>query len=125
MLRTGIRWAGTYLTPQQRPSPEWMVSAHAARAISVGPGRQVRVGPRFELPKLQAGLPMLRTGIRWAGTYLTPQQRPSPEWMVSAHAARATSVGPGRQVRVGPRFELPKLQAGLPMLRTGIRWAGK
>jgi hypothetical protein len=63
---------------------------------------------------------MLRTGIRWAGTYLTPQQRPSPEWMVSAHAARATSVGPGRQVRVGPRFELPKLQAGLPMRRTAI-----
>ena len=79
----------------------------------------------MELPKLRGSLPKLGTGVRWPGTYLTPQQRFSPEWMVSAHAARAISVGPGRQVRVGPRFELPKLQAGLPMLRTGIRWAGK
>ncbi len=84
----------------------------------------MRVGPKFEAPKLQGGLPKLGTGIRSAGTYLTLQQRFSPEWTVSARGLRAKPIGPGRDVRVETKFEVPKLQGGLPMLPTAIRWAG-
>ena len=35
---------------------------------NVGPGLKVRAELKFKLPKLQAGLPMRRTAIRWAGT---------------------------------------------------------
>ena len=78
-LGTGIRSAGTYLTLQQRFSPEWTVTARGLRGKPIGPGRDVRVGPKFEVPKLQGSLPKLRTGIRWAGTYLGCQQGPRPE----------------------------------------------
>ena len=47
-------------------------------------------------------------------TYLTPQQRPSPDWMVSARGLRGKPIGPGREVRAEPKFELPKLRGGLP-----------
>ena len=119
MLPTAIRWAGTYLRLACQPEPE-----HWQRAIAIGPGREGRAGPKFELPKLQAGLPKLGTAIRWAGTYLTPQQRFSPDWTVTARGLRGKPIGPGRAVRVGPKLELPKLQGSLPMLRTGIRWPG-
>ena len=91
---------------------------------SIGPGRAVRAATKLELPKLRGGLPKLGTGIRSAGTYLTLQQRFSPEWTVSARGLRGKHIGPGRDVRVGPKFELPKLQGGLTVLRTGIRSAG-
>jgi len=76
----------------------------------------------LELPKLRGSLPKLGTGIRWAGTYLTLQQRFSPEWTVTARGLRGKHIGPGRAVRVGPKLEVPKLQGSLPVLRTGIRW---
>ena len=78
----------------------------------------------MELPKLRGSLPKLGTGIRWAGTYLTPQQRFSPDWTVTARGLRGKPIGPGRAVRAEPKFELPKLQGSLPKLGTGIRWAG-
>ena len=78
----------------------------------------------MELPKLQRSLPTLGTGLRWAGTYLTPQQRFSPDWTVTARGLRGKPIGPGRAVRVGPKLELPKLQRSLPKLGTGLRWAG-
>ena len=84
----------------------------------------MRAGPRLELPKLRGSLPKLGTGVRWPGTYLTLQQRFSPEWTVTARGLRGKHIGPGRDVRVGPKFEVPKLQGGLPMLPTAIRWAG-
>ncbi len=120
MLPTATRWAGTYLTPQQRFSPDWTVTARGLRGKPIGPGRAVRVGPKLELPKLQRSLPKLGTGLRWAGTYLTPQQRFSPDWTVTARGLRGKPIGPGRAVRAEPKFELPKLQAGLPMRRTAI-----
>ena len=124
MLPSATSLAGTYLTPQQRPCPDWTVTARGLRGKPIGPGREVRAEPKLELPKLQAGLPMLRTGLRWAGTYLTPQQPPCPDWTVTARGLRGKPIGPGREVRAEPKLELPKLQAGLPMLRTGLRWAG-
>ena len=125
-LGTGIRSAGTYLTLQQRFSPEWTVNARGLRGKHIGPGRDVRAETKLELPKLQGGLPKLGTGIRWAGTYLTPQQRFSPAWTVTARGLRGKPIGPGRAVRAEPKFELPKLQGSLPKLPvgTGIRWAG-
>ena len=95
-LGTGIRWAGTYLTLQQRFSPEWTVTARGLRGKHIGPGRAVRVGPKLEVPKLQGSLPMLRTGIRWPGTYLGCQQGPRPERRLKPHGARAKPIGPGR-----------------------------
>ena len=64
----GATGTTTYLTPQQRPCPDWTVTARGLRGKPIGPGREVRAEPKFELPKLQAGLPMLRTGLRRAGT---------------------------------------------------------
>jgi len=112
VLRTGIRWAGTYLTPQQRFSPEWTVTARDLRGKPIGPRREVRVGPKLELPKLQGSLPVLRTGIRWPGTYLGCQQGPRPERRLKPHGARAKPIGPGRQVRAATTLELPKLRGG-------------
>ena len=60
---------------------------------------------------------------RQARTYLTPQQRFSPDWTVTARGLRGKPIGPGRAVRVGPKLELPKLQRSLPKLGTGLRWA--
>ena len=77
-------------------------------------GREVRAEPKLELPKLQAGLPMLRTGLRWAGTYLTPQQRPCPDWTVTARGLRGKPIGPGREVRAEPKLELPEQPGGPP-----------
>ena len=94
------------------------------RAKPIGPGRDVRAETKLELPKLRGSLPKLGTGIRSAGTYLTLQQRFSPEWTVTARGLRGKHIGPGRDVRVGPKFEVPKLQGGLPKLRTAIRSAG-
>ena len=74
----------------------------------------------MELPKLRGSLPKLGTGVRWPGTYLTLQQRFSPEWTVTARGLRGKHIGPGRAVRVGPKLEVPKLQGSLRMLRTGI-----
>ena len=34
--------------------------------------------------------------------------------MVTAHAARAEPIGPGRDVRAEPKLELPKLRGGPP-----------
>ena len=45
-----------------------MASDHGALAEPIRPGREVRAETKFELPKLRA---VLRTGIRWAGTWLT------------------------------------------------------
>ena len=71
----------------------------------------MRAEHKSELPKLPGGLPKLRTAkaadchtathtaIRGAGTLLGCQQRPWPDWMVGAHAARAKPIGPGRDVR--------------------------
>ena len=49
-------------------APTWTVTARGLRGKPIGPGREVRTEPKLELPKLRGGLPMLRTGIRWAGT---------------------------------------------------------
>ena len=48
-------------------------------------------------------------------TYLTPQQRPSPDWMVTVRGLLGKPIGPGREVRAEPKFELPKLRGGLPL----------
>ena len=78
----------------------------------------------MRVTNLPGDLPVLPTAIRWAGTYLTPQQRFSPDWTVTARGLRGKPIGPGRAVRVGPKLELPKLQRSLPKLGTGLRWAG-
>jgi len=123
-LGTGIRWAGTYLTLQQRFSPEWTVTARGLRGKPIGPGRDVRVGPKFEVPKLQGSLPKLRTGIRWAGTYLGCQQGPRPERRLKPIGVPSKTIGPGRAVRAETKLELPKLRGGLTVLPTAIRRAG-
>ena len=76
----------------------------------------MRAGPRLELPKLRGSVPKLGTGIRWVGTYLTPQQRFSPDWMVTVRGLLGKPIGPGRAVRAGSKFQVPKLRGGLTVL---------